>query len=132
MAGKGGRRDGHRALPLACRLSRWILAAVIVAGWLGLYGYWLASDSQPDCRVSTTTQAGEPATITRTCGLPDVSGYLYVAAVVALLLLPDAKAIAFGGFRWERSDDAAPVAQMVGQAVAGDVLRRFLVGDDAG
>jgi hypothetical protein len=122
MAGNGTTRSGHRPLPLACRISRWVLAAAIVAGCLSLYTYWIASGTQPICQTTTVTQTGTgpKATTTQACGLPGAAGYLIPAALVVLLLLPDAKAIAFGPVRWERTDDAPAVARVTADATAGD------------
>jgi hypothetical protein len=120
----GGETRTRKVLPLACRLSRWISAAVIAAGWLGLYGYWLASGTEPSCQITTVTHSGTPSgvTTTRTCGLPGSTAYVYVAAVVVLLLLPDAKSISVPGIRYEARDDVGPVSQVTSGAVAGDTL----------
>jgi len=119
-----GTRAAHvrKELPLACRLARWILAAAILLGWLGLYGYWLVSGAHPDCQVTTVTRAGTAAATTRSCGLPGTAGYIYVGAIVLLLLLPDAKAIRIAGASFERYDSAElPGAlRVIVQAVSGD------------
>ena len=49
-----------------------------------------------------TVTSGGKATTTSTCGLPDVTDFIYVLAAVALLLLPDAQRLKIGGFEFER------------------------------
>jgi hypothetical protein len=49
-----------------------------------------------------TVTAGGKATTTLTCGLPDVTDFIYVLAAAALLLLPDAHRLKIGGFEFER------------------------------
>jgi hypothetical protein len=120
MVDNGGAGRPRRTAPLA--LVRWSLATLIVAGWLGLYSYWIVSGTRPVCQATVTTQAGSPLKATRTCGLPDVASYLYIFGVIALLLLPDAQSISVGGFQFKRLNDAASAALLTRQAIAGDVV----------
>ena len=127
MAGNGATAgsSGHKTLPLECRLSRWILAAAVLVGWAALYGYWLLSGTQPSCQVVTVARGTSRAlaTTTRTCGMPDAITYLYLGAIVVLLLLPDARVIALAGARFERADQGSyepGPTQMAFQATAGD------------
>lgn len=93
----------------------------------------MASGTQPVCHSTTVTKTSQvpkstDTTITQACGLPGAAGYLIPAALVLLLLLPDAKAIALGGVRFERADDLLPVARVTAEATAGDTP---LASDDA-
>jgi hypothetical protein len=84
------------------RRVRWGAALAIAVAALLVMGHWLATGSRPFCQVVTDTRQGEPASVTKTCGLPDVADYIYVLAVLGLLLLPDAKSLSFGGLAFER------------------------------
>src|SRR6266581_4763233 len=104
----------------AFRWARWTLAFLVVAGALGITSYWIASDSRPVCDVSTIS--GSPLNeTTRTCRLPDVTDYIYVLAVVGVLVLPEAKRIKIGGLEFERltnevrrqADEIARLSQQV-------------------
>src|ERR1035438_430603 len=85
------------------RWARWTLAFAISVATLGLMAYWLATGTRPACQVVTVAPVNaQPTTTTTTCGLPSVSDFVYVLAVVGLLLLPDAKSLSFGGLGFER------------------------------
>jgi hypothetical protein len=60
------------------------------------------------CQVTVVSQVGQfrETTTTRDCGLPSVSAYLYVIAVVAILLLPDMRRVKVGGVEFERLVEA--------------------------
>jgi hypothetical protein len=72
------------------------------------FAYWLKTGTRLACRVTTVTPGSSlnshaaGAQITRTCGLPDVSNFVYVLAVVSVLLLPDARSIKIGALSFER------------------------------
>ncbi len=77
----GNRVDSTRAL-------RWALALALVLAALAVFAYWLTAGTHLACQVVTVTARlpGTPATTTttQTCGLPDVTDFVYVlAAVVA-------------------------------------------------
>ena len=94
-----------RGFAESTRLIRWALALVIVLAALGVLCYWLTAGTHLACQVVTVTIGSGPAaksTTTQTCGLPDVSDFIYVLAAVALLLLPDAQRLKIGGFEFER------------------------------
>lgn len=118
MAANGDMGHSRKTAPFPG--VRWALAALIVAGWLGLFGYWLVSGDQPVCHVTTVSLAGSPTRTTRSCGLPDATSYLYVFGVVAMLLLPDARSIRVGAFQFDRLEAAAAAAQVGRRAVEGD------------
>ena len=90
------------------RWARWTLAFLIVAGALSVSAYWVASGTRPVCTVATVThmraaRSGSTGSeTTQTCGLPNVSDYIYVLAVVGVLLLPDARSLKIGGFEFQR------------------------------
>lgn len=87
------------------RVIRWALALAIVLAALAVLCYWLTAGTHLSCQVVTVTTGTGPAaksTTTQTCGLPDVTNFIYVLAAVALLLLPDAKRLKIGGFEFER------------------------------
>jgi hypothetical protein len=87
------------------RLIRWALALAIALAALGVLCYWLTAGTHLACQVVTVTSGSGPtakSTTTQTCGLPDVSDFIYVLAAVALLLLPDAQRLKIGGFEFER------------------------------
>jgi hypothetical protein len=87
------------------RRARWTLAFAISATALGLMAYWLATGTRPACQVVTVAPVSAQhttTTTTTTCSLPSVSDFVYVLAVVGLLLLPDAKSLSFGGLGFER------------------------------
>lgn len=83
------------------RWQRWLAALLLTGGALAVYAFWLLTGAHPVCQV--TTVAGH---VTRTCGLPDVTDFIYVLAVVAVLLLPDAKSIKIGGVEFVRLTSA--------------------------
>lgn len=85
----------------ASRPARWGLALVLVLGALAVFAYWLAAGSDLACQVMTVT-TGTTRTVTRTCGLPDIADFVVVLAVVAVLILPDAKKLKIGGLEFER------------------------------
>lgn len=85
----------------AFRRARWTLAFLIVAGALSLSSYWIATDERPVCDVTTISGSAINET-TKSCTLPNVTDYIYVVAVVGVLLLPEAKRIKIGGLEFER------------------------------
>jgi hypothetical protein len=108
----------EKAAPLAG--LRWTLALLIVLAWLGCFGYWLVSGTQPACQVTTITQTHPTkTTVTRSCGLPDATDYVYVLGAVALLLLPDAESISVGGLGFRRR-----FSQLAGAANVADAARK--------
>lgn len=145
---KPSRLGGHPAGTVWRRTcSAWpavrrTLAGVVLAAWLGLDSFWIVTGDQPVCHVTTVTQSGSvtQTTVTRSCGLPDVSSYAYVLALAAVLMLPDAQRLKIGGVEFERLRtiaDAAQVAQQVKSGdtpddshAAGDVISEVL-GDDS-
>lgn len=120
-----------RVVRISARGARWTLATLIVGGWLAIYGYWLATDAQPDCSVTTVTQTGSAAykSVTRNCSLPDVTSFVYVLAPVAMLLLPDAKSIRLGvlGVELRELEGASKV---VGAVAKGDTPDDSVPADD--
>lgn len=103
------RHDGESDTAKFFRRARWTLAFAISAVVLGFVAYWLATGTRPSCQVITVAptsthgaKAPETGTTTTTCGLPNVSDFIYVLAVVGLLLLPEAKSLSFGGLGFER------------------------------
>lgn len=86
------------------RAIRWALALALVLAALAVFSYWLLANKDLACQVVTVTTPGSPAktTTTQTCGLPDVTDFVYVLAAVALLLLPDTQRLRVGGFEFER------------------------------
>ena len=90
-----------RGFAESTRVIRWALALAIVLASLAFFCYWLTAGTHLSCQVVTVTTAGK-ATTTSTCGLPDVTDFVYVLAAVALLLLPDAQRLKIGGFEFER------------------------------
>ena len=85
------------------RTIRWALALALVLGALAVFCYWLFGDERLACQVVTVTNGSTgTSTTTQTCGLPDVTDFIYVLAAVALLLLPDAQRLKIGGFEFER------------------------------
>ena len=70
---------------------------------MSLTAYWLVSRTRLACQVVIVTSASPSGSkTTTTCGLPSISYYLVVLAVVGVLLLPDAKSIKIGGLEFER------------------------------
>ena len=71
---------------------------------LAVFSYWLFAGKHLACQVVIVSTPGSPAktTTTQTCGLPDVTDFVYVLAAVALLLVPDAQKLRVGGFEFER------------------------------
>ena len=103
--GVGPGAPAGRGFAESTRLIRWALALAIVLAALGVLCYWLTAGTHLACQVVTVTSGSGPAaksTTTQTCGLPDVSDFIYVLAAVALLLLPDAQRLKIGGFEFER------------------------------
>lgn len=80
------------------RRARWSAALFLVAGALAAYVFWLFTGVHPICQVTT---AGS-GSVTKTCGLPGAADFVYVLAVVAVLLLPEAKSIKIGGLEFDR------------------------------
>ncbi len=122
-APKGGNTAGAaRSWVEATRPARWALALALVLGSLGVFSYWLAAGTDLACQVVTVTGgAAGKVTTTSTCGLPSISDFAYVLAVVAVLLLPDAQRLRVGGFEFERlsskldeqTDEIAQLRQQV-------------------
>jgi hypothetical protein len=108
------------------------LAGLIVVGWLCLYLYWLAAGIRPDCHVTVVSQRGQTSetTTTRSCDLPGVSGYIYVIAVVAILLLPDMQRVKVGGVEFERLRQIAEAAGVAQEARRGDVVQDSVEAQD--
>lgn len=101
----GGATGGDSQAWRAFRAVRWSLALLIVLGALGVYAYWVVTDTRPVCDVTTVTPgftAGAASQLTRSCRLPDVADFVYVLAVVGVLLLPDARSIKIGSLAFER------------------------------
>ena len=88
----------------ATRALRWALALALVLGALAVGTYWLLAGTRLACQVVTVTTS-TTTTTTQTCGLPDVTDLLYVAAAVVVLLIPDAQRLRIGGFEFERLSD---------------------------
>jgi hypothetical protein len=85
------------------RAVRWALALALALAALAVFSYWLFAQQDLACQVVTVTNgATRSSTTTRTCGLPDVTDFVYVLAAIALLLLPDAQRLKIGGFEFER------------------------------
>jgi hypothetical protein len=111
--------DAPGSAPL--RKARWAAALLITGAALALYAFWLFTGAHPVCQVTTAASAS----VRKTCGLPDVSDYVYVLAVVVVLLLPDAKSIKIGGLEFERlttavreqKDEIGRLSQQVTQVV---------------
>jgi hypothetical protein len=80
---------------------RWGAALLIVVVSAGFILFCLASGSRPACQVTTVSSMNHTVT-TKICGSPDMTSYLCLLAVVALLLLPDAASIKVGGFEFQR------------------------------
>jgi hypothetical protein len=100
-SGETGERSGRQGWVESTRTVRWALALALVLGALAAFAYWLAAGTHLSCQIVTVTSGGK-ATTTSTCGLPDVTDFIYVLAAVALLLLPDAQRLKIGGFEFER------------------------------
>lgn len=96
-----GIKGANRGWVDASRPARWGLALVLALGTLVLFGYWLAAGSDLACQVVTVT-SGATRTVTRTCGLPDITDFVIVLAVVVVLVLPDAQKLKIGGLEFER------------------------------
>jgi hypothetical protein len=89
------------------RAIRWTLALALTLTSLAVFTYWLYAGKHLACQVvtvSTPSTPGSPAatTTTQTCGLPDVTDFVYVLAAVLLLLVPDVRRLRIGGFEFER------------------------------
>lgn len=85
------------------RALRWALALALALAALAVFSYWLFADQDLACQVVTVTNGATRSSMTtRTCGLPDVTDFIYVLAAIALLLLPDAQRLKIGGFEFER------------------------------
>ena len=112
-------------------VARWVAAlavAVLAARTTG----------QEACHLTTTTLSGLPASSplprnesVSTCtgvGFSDLIGYFLV---IAILLLPDAKSIGIGGFRFERlTSKMDEVSKEVG-ALSQNLNQTFNIGPDA-
>ena len=97
--------DGESTWVESTRTIRWALALALVLGALAVFCYWLVGNEHLACQVVTVTNGSgvsAKTTTTQTCGLPDVTDFIYVLAAVALLLLPDAQRLKIGGFEFER------------------------------
>lgn len=110
---------------------RWAIALVIAA-------LALLATRHEVCHLTTTNLTGLPSTsplprtaTTTTCtgiGFDDLAGYLLV---IAVLLLPDAKTIGIGGFRFERlTSKVEEVSKEVG-ALSQNLNQTFNIGADA-
>lgn len=84
------------------RPIRWALALALVLAALAVFAYWLFANQRLSCQVTTVSTPGLPTKMTQTCGLPDVTDFIYVLAAVALLMIPDAQRLRVGGFEFER------------------------------
>jgi hypothetical protein len=90
------------------RFVRWFLALLVVLGALAVFAYWLHTGMRLACQVTTVVHAGgipsssTGTATTTTCGLPPVSDFIYVLAVVGVLLIPDAGILKIGGLHFER------------------------------
>ena len=112
-------------------VARWIAALVVAI-------LALLATRHEVCHLTTTNLAGLPATsplpktdTTSTCtgvGFPDLTGYFLV---IAVLLLPDARSIGIGGFRFERlTSKVEEVSKEVG-ALSQNLNQTFNIGADA-
>jgi hypothetical protein len=98
----------HSDEPAPWQRTRWGLATLVVTAWLALYIYWLLRGSVPACHIARVIHTNPSSiAVTRSCGLPDATGYIYVLAVAAFLVLPDAKKINIGPLGIERREVAA-------------------------
>lgn len=101
---------------------RWGAALLLTVGALAAYAFWLFTDVRPVCQATTAASGA----VTKTCGLPDVTDFIYVLAVVAILLLPEARSIKIGGLEFERlttevreqKEEIARLSQHVSQVVS--------------
>lgn len=84
------------------RTIRWALALVLALGSLAVFAYWLVAGEHLACQVVTVTAPGTAPRTTTTCGLPDISYFVYVLAALVILLLPDAQKLRIGGLEFER------------------------------
>lgn len=119
----------------------WWLLVLRVLRWLGALAFALLAlraTGQETCHLTTTSLAGLPASsplprtqTTSTCtgvGFSDLIGYFLV---IAVLLLPDAKSIGVGGFRFERlSSKVDEVSREVG-ALSQNLNQTFNIGANA-
>jgi hypothetical protein len=96
--------DGESTWVESSRAIRWALALALVLAALAVFSYWLFAGEHLACQVVIVSTPGSPAktTTTQTCGLPDITDFIYVLAAVALLLLPDTQKLRIGGFEFER------------------------------
>lgn len=94
--------DGASSWVESTRAIRWSLALALVLGALAVFSYWLFGNQHAACQVVTVTNGSASTTTTQTCGLPDVTNFVYVLAAVAILLIPDAQRLRVGGFEFER------------------------------
>jgi hypothetical protein len=86
----------------ASRAIRWALALALAIGALAVFSYWLFAGTHLACQVVTVTSGPAKSTTTQTCGLPDVTDFVYVLAAIVVLLIPDAQKLRIGGFEFER------------------------------
>lgn len=84
------------------RAVRWALALALVLAALAVFAYWLFANQRLSCQITTVSTPGSAPKTTQTCGLPDVTDFVYVVAAAALLLIPDAQRLRVGGFEFER------------------------------
>jgi len=84
------------------RAIRWALALALAIGALAVFSYWLFAGTHLACQVVTVTSGPGKSTTTQTCGLPDVTDFVYVLAAIVVLLIPDAQKLRIGGFEFER------------------------------
>jgi hypothetical protein len=85
------------------RPLRWAVALLLVIASLGVFSYWLSAGTDLACQVvKVSAGAGGKVTTTSTCGLPSISDFAFVLAVVVVLLVPDAQRLRVGGFEFER------------------------------
>lgn len=89
------------------RAIRWTLAVALTLASLAVFAYWLYAGKHLACEVVTVSSHATPGsppamTTTQTCGLPDVTDFVYVLAAVLLLMVPDAQRLRIGGFEFER------------------------------
>jgi hypothetical protein len=84
---------------------RWTAALLITGTALAFSAYWLATGTRLACQVTTVSHHGSLAATTKACGPPDVTDFVYVLAVVVVLILPDLKSLKIGGFELQRLTD---------------------------
>jgi hypothetical protein len=94
-----------------------VLLIVVAAAAVSIAG--LVKGVRPVCQVTTVTHAvGSAAGIatTKVCGTLGVGDYIYVLAIVGVLLLPDVKSLKIGGLEFERlTTEVAKQTSEIGQ-----------------